>query len=215
MAGLFLGSLVVCNLIANKFITVDLGFKVFILSAGALPYPITFLVTDLLSEIWGERRARQVVWTGFAVSAFVLGVLWLGSLFPAIPESILNDATYHLVFDNAWRVIGASMIAYLVAQLVDVKLFHFWKRLTRGRHLWLRNNASTLCSQCLDSFLIVLVLFGGQQSPAWMFQTALDLWLFKSLVAFCDTPFFYGGTWLIRRYLKSPKDLGPAALAQD
>ena len=75
LAGLFLGSLVVCNLIANKFLTVDLGFKVFVLSAGALPYPITFLVTDLLSEVYGQRRARRVVWTGFAVSLLVLVVL--------------------------------------------------------------------------------------------------------------------------------------------
>ncbi len=206
LAGLFIGSLVVCNLIANKFLTVDLGFKVFVLSAGALPYPITFLVTDLLSEVYGQRRARRVVWTGFAVSLLVILALWLGSLFPAIAESIVDDATYRQVFNNAWRVIGASMTAYLVAQLVDVRLFHFWKRLTRGRHLWLRNNASTLSSQCVDSFLVVLVLFGGQQSPAWMLQTALDLWLFKALVALCDTPFFYGGTWLLRRWISGPED---------
>ena len=199
LAGLFLGSLVVTNLIANKFLTVDLGFKVFVLSAGALPYPLTFLVTDLLSEIYGRRRANQVVWTGFVVSLFVLFALWLGSLFPAIPESPVDDATYLKVFKNAWRVIGASMVAYLVAQLVDVRLFHFWKHLTGGKHLWLRNNGSTVLSQLVDSVLVVFVLFAGVQSFDWMMGTILDLWLFKAMVALLDTPLFYLGTaWLGR-----------------
>ena len=199
LAGLFLGSLVVTNLIANKFLTVDLGFKVFVLSAGALPYPLTFLVTDLLSEIYGRRRANQVVWTGFVVSMFVLLALWLGSLFPAIPESPVDDETYLAVFKNAWRVIGASMAAYLVAQLVDVRLFHFWKHLTGGKHLWLRNNGSTVLSQLVDSVLVVFVLFAGVQSMDWMMTTILDLWLFEAMVALLDTPLFYIGTaWLGR-----------------
>lgn len=204
LAGLFLGALVVTNLIANKFLTVDLGFKVFVLSAGALPYPVTFLVTDLLSEIYGRRRTNRVVWTGFAVSLFVLFALWLGSLFPAIPEAPVDDATYDIVFKNAWRVITASMIAYLVAQLFDVRLFHFWRDLTGGKHLWLRNNASTILSQLVDSVLVVLVLFAGAQPWSWMYATILDLWLFKVLVALLDTPFFYLGTWWLTRWTGAP-----------
>jgi len=203
LAGLFLGALVVTNLIANKFLTVDAGFKVFILSAGALPYPVTFLVTDLLSEIFGRRRANQVVWTGFLVSLFVLFALWLGSLFPAIPDSPVSDATYMAAFENAWRVIAASMIAYLVAQLIDVRLFHFWKDLTRGKHLWIRNNFSTALSQLVDSTLVVLVLFAGDQTTEWMAATIFDLWLYKAIVAACDTPLFYAGTWWLRRWIGS------------
>lgn len=201
LATLFAGSLVVCNLIANKFLTVDLGFKEFTLSAGALPYPITFLVTDLLSEIYGRKRANRVVACGFVVSAFVLGVLWLGDRFPAIVESPVDTETYRMVFQNAWRVVGASMCAYLVAQFVDIRLFHFWKRLTRGKHLWLRNNASTVLSQLLDSLLVVIVLFAGRQDAAWMAKVVLDLWLFKALVALMDTPLFYAGTLGLERYL--------------
>ncbi len=199
LAGLFIGSLVVCNLIANKFLEADLGFKVFVLSAGALPYPVTFLVTDLLSEVYGQRRANQVVRAGFVVSLFVLGVLWLGAQFPAIPDSMVDDATYDRVFHSAWRVIAASMTAYLVAQFVDIRLFHFWKRLTRGKHLWLRNNASTVLSQLLDSALVVLVLFAGQWPAEQMVSVILDLWLFKALVALADTPLFYAGTYALRR----------------
>ncbi len=200
LCGIFLGSLVVTNLIANKFLTVDLGFKVFVLSAGALPYPVTFLVTDLLSEIYGRRRANQVVWVGFVVSLFVLAALWLGALFPAIAESPVDDATYLKAFRNAWRVIAASMTAYLVAQLIDVRLFHFWKELTKGKHLWLRNNGSTILSQLVDSVLVVLVLFGGVQSADWMLATIRDLWLYKMLVALLDTPLFYAGTRFLERY---------------
>jgi len=200
LCGIFLGSLVVTNLIANKFLTVDMGFKIFVLSAGALPYPVTFLCTDLLSEIYGRRRANQVVWVGFAVSMFVLAALWLGAAFPAIPESPVDDATYMKAFKNAWRVIAASMTAYLVAQLIDVRLFHFWKDLTNGKHLWLRNNGSTILSQLVDSVLVVLVLFAGTQSFDWMLATIRDLWLYKLMVALLDTPLFYAGTALLEKY---------------
>jgi len=202
LATLFTGALVVCNLVAQKFLTVDLGFLgVYVLSAGALPYPFTFLVTDLLSEIYGRRRANRVVACGFLVSVFVLSVLWLGSLFPAIAESPVSDETYVTVFKNAPRVFGASMLAYLVAQFVDIRVFHFWKRLTKGKHLWLRNNASTLLSQLLDSLLVVVVLFAGDQTPGWMASVVLDLWLFKALMALLDTPLFYLGTAWLERWL--------------
>lgn len=204
LTAVFLSSLVTCNLIANKFLTVDLGFKVFVLSAGALPYPITFLATDLLSELYGRRRANRVVWSGFAASLFALLALWLGGQFAALPESPVSDATYDAAFGNTWRVIAASMTAYLVAQFVDVRLFHFWKDLTNGRHLWLRNNASTIFSQLLDSVLVVLVLFLGVWESEQIVATILDLWLFKALVALADTPFFYFGTWLLKRIPTRP-----------
>ncbi len=206
LAAIFIASLVVCNLVANKFLTVDLGFKVFLLSAGALPYPITFLATDLMSEIYGRRRANRVVWSGFAGSIFVLLALWLGDQFPAsdaIPGGI-DDETYQQVFGTAPRVIAASMTAYLVAQLVDVRLFHFWRELTNGRHLWLRNNASTVVSQLLDSALVVWVLKVGVMTYGEMMWVVLDLWLFKALVAAADTPLFYWGTALMNRWRPAP-----------
>jgi len=204
LAALFLSSLVTCNLIANKFLTVDLGFKEFTLSAGALPYPVTFLVTDLLSELYGRRRANRVVWSGFAASIFALIALWLGNQFQAVPDSPVGDETYAAAFGNTWRVIAASMTAYLVAQFVDVRVFHFWKALTNGRHMWLRNNASTIFSQLLDSVLVVLVLFYGIWSVDKMAEVIFDLWLFKALVALADTPFFYAGTWLLQRLRTTP-----------
>ena len=115
LSAIFIASLVTCNLIANKFVTVDLGFKVFIVSAGILPYPLTFLVTDLISELYGQKKANLVVFSGFVASMFVLLFLWLGGQFNAIPSSIVNDDIYNSVFQNAWRIIAAVSYTHLRA----------------------------------------------------------------------------------------------------
>ena len=198
LSGVFVASLVTCNLIANKFVTVDLGFKVFIVSAGILPYPLTFLVTDLISELYGQKKANLVVFSGLIASFFVLIFLWLGGMFNAIPDSVVDDVTYNSVFRNAWRLIAASMVAYLVAQFIDVRIFHFWKRLTNGKHLWLRNNASTIASQLVDTTLVICILFIGVWSSSQIFSAIIDGWLFKMLMAFIDTPIIYGIIHLLK-----------------
>jgi hypothetical protein len=198
LSGIFIASLVTCNLIANKFVTVDLGFKVFIVSAGILPYPLTFLVTDLISELYGQRKANLVVFSGFVASMFVLLFLWLGSQFEAIPSSIVNDLTYNSVFQNAWRLIAASMFAYLFAQFIDVRIFHFWKKLTNGKHLWLRNNGSTIASQLVDTTLVICILFVGVWEVDQIKSAIIDGWLFKMLMAFIDTPIIYGVIYLLK-----------------
>lgn len=201
LTALFIATLVVCNLIANKFVTFDLGFHTFVISAGVLPYPLTFLITDLLSEVYGRKRTNQVVYSGFFALALVLFILFLGHQFHAIPNSPVDDAQYDMVFANSWRIILSSMVAYLVAQLVDVRLFHFWKKLTNGKHLWLRNNASTFLSQLVDTTLVVMVLFIGVESFNTILQYIISGWLFKIMCAFFDTPLFYLGTYFARKRL--------------
>ena len=204
--GIFIASLVTCNLIANKFVTVDLGFKVFIVSAGILPYPLTFLVTDLISELYGQKKANLVVFAGFIASMFVLLFLWLGGQFNAIPESLVSDDIYNSVFRNAWRIIAASMIAYLFAQFIDVRIFHFWKKLTNGKHLWLRNNGSTVASQLVDTILVIFILFAGVWSTDQIFSAIIDGWLFKMLMALIDTPIIYGIIYLLKGKIDIAKD---------
>ena len=198
LSAIFVASLVTCNLIVNKFVTIDLGFKTFEISAGVLPYPITFLVTDILSEIYGRKKTNKVVFSGFIASLFVLLFLKLGAYFPAIEGSPLNNLEYDKVFGNSWRVIGSSMIAYLAAQFLDVKLFHFWKTLTKGKHLWLRNNASTIASQLTDTILVTTILLIGVKSSSDIFSLIIDGWLFKILCAAFDTPLFYLSTGYLR-----------------
>ena len=199
LASLFIASLVTCNIIANKFVTVDLGFKVFTISVGILPYPITFLITDILSEIYGRKRTNHVVYAGFSVSIFVLIILWLGHSFQAIPSSPVQDDVYDIVFKNSWRVILASMIAYLTAQLIDIRIFHFWKRVTKGKFLWVRNNFSTISSQLVDTTLVVFVLFAGTLSFDQMTHFIWDGWLFKALIALLDTFLIYGAIHYFKR----------------
>ena len=191
LSAMFIAALITCNIIANKFVTIDLGFKVFTISVGVLPYPITFLITDILSEIYGRRKTNAVVLSGFLASGFVLFILWLGNQFNAIDASIVSDSQYETVFANTGRVILASMTAYLFAQLIDVRLFHFWKKKTKGKHLWVRNNFSTIFSQLVDTTLVVFVLFVGELSLNTMTGYILDGWLFKVLVALVDTLFIY------------------------
>ena len=206
LSGIFIASLVTCNLIANKFVTVDLGFKVFIVSAGILPYPLTFLVTDLISELYGQRKANLVVFSGFIASLFVLLFLWLGGQFNSIPDSLVNDEIYNSVFQNAWRLIAASMIAYLFAQFVDVRIFHFWKKLTNGKHLWLRNNGSTIASQLVDTTLVICILFVGVWNTDQILSAIIDGWIFKMLMALLDTPIIYGIIYLLKGNVDIAKD---------
>ena len=199
LVGIFIASLVTCNLIANKFVTINLGFKVFIVSAGILPYPLTFLVTDLISEIYGQKKANLVVFAGFVASIFVLSFLWLGAQFNSIPSSIIDDFTYNAVFQNAWRLITASMAAYLFAQFIDVRVFHFWKKLTNGKHLWLRNNGSTIASQLIDTTLVISIVFVGVWDTNQILSAIIDGWIFKMLMALLDTPIIYAIIYFLKR----------------
>ena len=211
LVGIFIASLVTCNLIANKFVTINLGFKVFIVSAGILPYPLTFLVTDLISEIYGQKKANLAVFSGFVASIFVLSFLWLGAQFNSIPNSIVDDFTYNTVFQNAWRLITASMVAYLFAQFIDVRVFHFWKKLTNGKHLWLRNNGSTIASQLIDTTLVISILFVGVWDTNQILSAIIDGWIFKMLIALLDTPIIYVVIYL----LKGKIDIAPYQIKKD
>ena len=166
-------------------------------------YPLTFLVTDIVSEIYGARRARFLVVMGFAMSLLLLGFSLLGIALPTSSVYPLQD-DYRNIFGPIWRLLFASMAAYLLAQMIDVQLFHFWKRLTRGRHLWLRNNGSTMISQFVDSFTVnVIFLYGN---PTVFTGTTIELmgiivgvYAVKVLIAAADTPLCYLGVWWVRR----------------
>ena len=130
---------------------------------------------------------------------------WLFYGWEAIPGSIVDNNTYDIVFQNAWRLIAASMIAYLFAQFIDVKIFHFWKRLTKGKHLWLRNNGSTIASQLVDTTLVIGILFIGVWDANQIFSAIIDGWLFKMLMALIDTPIIYAVIY----FLKGKIDIAP------
>jgi uncharacterized integral membrane protein (TIGR00697 family) len=206
LGGLFITSLVVSNLIFKKFfywrpfeLTV-FGNQLFELSVGILPYPITFLITDLISEIYGKKKANQVVIAGIFASFFSMGILWMANVVPALSNSPVDDATFQTVFALSPVAVLASMMAYLGAQFVDIRLYHFWKKLTKGRMLWLRNNFSTFSSQFIDTFSVIslLSLFGVLEWDLF-WGLVLSGFLFKVFVAALDTPLLYLFVFLFRK----------------
>ncbi|MGB1308133.1 MAG: queuosine precursor transporter [Oceanihabitans sp.] len=209
LAALFITSLVVSNLIFQKFFywypfDVEVfGVKLFELSVGILPYPITFLITDLISEIYGKKRANQVVVAGIFASFFSMLIVYIANIVPATNWSPVNNTLYETVFGSTAIAVFASMIAYLLAQFVDIQIYHFWKKLTKGKHLWLRNNFSTFLSQFVDTFTI-LILLCSFNIIAWEKFAGLLVagFVFKVLIAIIDTPFLYLGVYLFRKRFK-------------
>ncbi len=225
LAGFFLCSMTLLNVIG---ITRFIHMGPLALAVGVLPYPLTFLCTDLISELYGRRRANYVVWVGFWLNFFILGVMWLGSKMPAVapdsqpPWQVIHLAEdiilpsgnvvtgsielFSLLYACTSGAVFASMLAYVAAQFIDVQLFHFFKRMTKGKHLWLRNNFSTMGSQMVDSIVVISVTFGasylaGNITLAALLVLMISNYGFKFAVALGDTLPFYGCVYYLRRYL--------------
>jgi queuosine precursor transporter len=225
LSGVFLTSLVLGNVIGTtKFVTIfslDLPPWLQALTpelvrngsnytmsvpAGVVAYPFTFLATDLISELFGRKRAQMLVWVGFGMNIFMLFLMsinhWLPNSSGVSGGLDLFEGVYQFMIGNTI----ASMIAYLIAQSVDVRLYHFWKRLTKGKHLWLRNNASTTVSQLVDSTAIITILYlAGNLGDAIdnvgaVIILILNSYLFKFFFALFDTPLMYLGVRLLKNY---------------
>lgn len=222
LAGIFLGTLCLLNVLGiSRFLKItEINGFVLAFAVGVLPYPATFLCTDLISEFYGKARANRLVWIGVLLNLWIIFVMWVGGLVPGFEErsadgELLRDAAGRLplYFELQTLTMGAvtaSMIAYLCAQFIDVRLFHFWKRLTAGRHLWLRNNASTLVSQLVDTTAVILVthyLAGAvpivaEQPllPQLMFYIATG-YAIKLIIALFDTALIYPLVAFLKSFL--------------
>jgi uncharacterized integral membrane protein (TIGR00697 family) len=167
---------------------------------GILPYPITFLITDSISEIFGKKKANQIVTAGIFASFFSMGIVLLANAAPAISASPVDDAVFSSVFALSPIAVLASMIAYLCAQYVDIAIYHFWKRFTQGRHLWLRNNFSTFSSQFIDTFTVVglLCIFGVIPWDLF-YGLVISGFIFKIFIALLDTPLLYLIVYILRK----------------
>lgn len=226
LSGLFLGTLAMLNILGiTRF--VDLSFTVpalgwhvpMPLAIGVLPYPITFLCTDFISELYGRKRANDVVWMGLVLNVWVVFILWLGGALPGADATTpAGTGVFFQVRRLAFGAVTASMIAYLAAQLVDVQLFHFWKKVTGGKHLWLRNNGSTMISQLVDTVSVILITHyaahalpvkpGAPLGPQLLTFIGAG-YSFKFAAAALDTVPFYVGAGRLSRYLR----LAPPAVS--
>ncbi len=182
-----------------------------IIPVGLLAFPFTFFATDLISELFGRKKAQLLVWIGFGMNLFMLAIMTANFYLPDASGvsggTTLFDGVYGFMVGNT---IG-SMIAYLVAQTVDVQLFHFWKRFTKGKHLWLRNNASTMVSQLVDSTAILSILyFAGNLGDnvtgmGALFILIINSYMFKFFSALFDTPICYAAVHYFRDYYEDPE----------
>jgi uncharacterized integral membrane protein (TIGR00697 family) len=198
---MFIAALVASNLIFQKFFSWNpFGWFRFELSVGILPYPITFLITDIISEIYGKKKANQVVIAGIFASFFSMGIILIAIFTSAIESSPIDDIIFTKVFGLSPIAVLASMLAYLFAQFIDIRIFHFWKQKTKGKHLWLRNNFSTFSSQLIDTLIVVTLLCSFGVLPWSLFKPlVISGFLFKIIVAMLDTPILYGVVFLFRR----------------
>lgn len=227
LSGIFLGTLATLNILGiSRF--VDLSFTVFgwripfAVAVGVLPYPVTFLCTDLISELYGKRYAAWVVWTGLLLNIWIISVLWVAGALPGFETT--DPLTGKILPDSAGRLpvffeiraltfgaVSASMIAYMAAQFCDVYIFHWLKDLTQGKHLWLRNNGSTLFSQFVDTIAVILIthFWAGalpiEPDEPLARQLLVFIWsgyFFKLTVALLDTGPAYLGVRILSKYLK-------------
>lgn len=206
LGALFITSLVVSNLIFQKFfywhpLNIELfDSKLFEISVGILPYPITFLITDLISEIYGKKRANDIVIAGIFASFFSMLIVYTANAVPATNWSPVSDSLFSTVFGSTAIAVFASMMAYLLAQFFDIHIYHFWKKVTQGKHLWLRNNFSTFSSQFVDTATVLLLLCSFGKIEWDKFSGLLiSGFLFKILIAAIDTPFLYLGVYLFKK----------------
>lgn len=196
LLGIFVTAIVMANLLGTKI--ADFGF--FVASVGIFMFPITFLVTDIIVDVFGRKKVNGFILAGFIANVmiflFVALSVWLP---PAVRYP--NNEQFLTVFNPSMRIIAASLIAFLMAQFHNAFALEFWKKKTKGRFLWFRNNVSTIVSQFIDTTVFMFIAFymaSPQYTVDFIFSLIIPYWLLKIGVALFDTPFVYLGVWWLK-----------------
>ena len=207
---IFITMIVLTNIIGVKLFVVNSVT----LTTGIITYPLTFLITDIVCEVFGKKRASLMVVMGFFASLLSLVFINLAVTLPGSEVWINNSLGYNSIEDmqNAYEsvftlpgfLITASMLAYLVAQLIDVRIFHYLKTVTNEKKLWLRNNISTMFSQLIDTIIVnsIFLYFGLNLDWDIIIKIIIASYLFKIIIALLDTPLVYIGVHYTRKYIK-------------
>jgi uncharacterized integral membrane protein (TIGR00697 family) len=194
LQSLFVSGLVVSNIIAAKVIVI---WKL-VLPAAVIIYPFTFLITDIIGELYGKEEGNRTVWYGFLASIFAMVIIFAGMVLPEAPFMEKQQSAYEILLGPNRRIVVASLLAYLCSQKHDVWAFHLWKKLTKGRYRWLRNNLSTMTSQLVDTVIFIGLAFWC--TVPHLGKMILAQYLVKVLIALLDTPLFYAFTTERSRY---------------
>jgi len=188
LTGLFVICLGAANILSAAKLISIFGFTI---DAGIIAYPLTFLFTDTVCEVWGKKAARSVVWVGFFANILLMLLIWIGGILPPSPEW-QNQEAFRTILGAVPRIVVASMVAYLISQHHDVFAFDFWRNKTQGRWLWLRNNLSTGVSQAIDTVVFgAIAFYGVVPLNVLVGEIMLAQYVIKLIVALLDTPFCY------------------------
>ena len=193
LAGVFIAAILAANTLASKLFE----FRGFVMTAGIVAFPITFAVTDIVNDVWGRRTAQSLVIAGVFANAIMLGLYHVGILLPAAGFWGGQEA-FETILGAVPRIVGASMVAYLISQSWDVWVFDRIKRAIPGS-LWFRNNLSTITSQAIDSAIFLGLAFGGVIPLADLSTMYVTYLIVKLLIALIDTPLVYLGVAWARR----------------
>ena len=181
---LFVVSLIIANVVASKIVS----FWGLVVPAAIVAYPVTFLITDVIGEIWGKDEANRTVKIGFICQIFSLILITLAIMLPVAPFAD-NQLEFKSILGQSFRCVLASLIAYICSQSWDVFVFHKLKNINGEKHKWLRNNLSTMTSQIIDTAIFITIAFWG--SVPNIITMILSQYLVKLVYALLDTPFFY------------------------
>ncbi|AEA44298.1 queuosine precursor transporter [Fluviicola taffensis] len=191
MAGIFITSAIVAELISAKL--VYMGSYLAPMIAGIVPWPVVFLLTDVMNEYFGKQAVRRLSWITTGLIAFCFFIVYVAVQLPTAEGSWLSDKEFAKAFGGSlWIMIG-SICAFIVSQLLDVQLFHFFSKLTKGKMIWLRSTGSTVVSQLVDSFIVALIglYLSGAYPLKMVLVLAITGYLTKLVIAVCLTPLVY------------------------
>lgn len=197
LSSVFIAALVAANLLGTK-ITTMLGVSV---SVGIFAYPITFLITDAIEEVFGKKQATHLMYSAIIALIFVLLITAFAVILPPASRYDHNEQ-FVIIFSSSLRMIIASIIAFFLSQTHDIWAFNFWKKKTQGKYLWLRNNLSTIASQFIDTTIFLFIAFyhiTPKFDASFIFTLIIPYWLFKIAFAFIDTPLVYGLVWWLKK----------------
>jgi len=202
LSAVFLTALVIAETTGGKLIQMAVSDSlVFTMTMGVIPFPITFLVTDIINEYYGRQGIRFVTFLGMGMVVMALVILQVDMAIPAAVISPVTDEAFNAVFGVSARIFIGSLIAYVIGQLVDISVFHALRERTGGKMLWLRATGSTVVSQLIDSFVVLTIAFLGTLSMGQILQIGITNYIYKFLIALSITPFLYLVHALVDRYL--------------
>lgn len=201
LSAVFLTALLLAETTGGKLIQMAFGGVVFTLTMGVIPFPITFIVTDIINEYYGRRGIRFITILGMVMVLFALILLQVEMAIPAAAISPVPDVAFNTVFGVSARIIVGSLTAYVIGQFVDIAVFHAIRARTKGSMLWLRATGSTIVSQLIDSFVVLFIAFYGPLSAGQIFEIGLTNYIYKFAIAVAITPVLYLVHAGVDRYL--------------